>query len=794
MILPVQPQQNYTPPALTATTFFRRKATNSGGCEAFSNVVKVEVDTVDPSIIAVEMTDNTTVTIQFNEPVFANANQSTVTTTKFRFTTQTGSITVNSPTPSAIEFADENKINLGVDITGSTNVTQTLVINILGLLYDSVGNSLSINQIIQTVAFELDDDLDGVLNKYDQCPETPLGEQVNLNGCSFNQRDDDGDGVNNGIDECPETIAGEEINEVGCALYQIDEDLDGVLNVIDQCPDTPANETANEQGCSPSQIDTDEDGVPDFLDNCPEVANPEQVDSDGDGIGNICDPDPAIAVIIFELGEDAEPGTYVGEINAVDKDGFPVEVSIDSPADLFVLENTSIILNGELDYETAIEHEIQVFAVSERGSSNTFVTIPVSDIPNTTYTGNFTITVFDVQNEQVGSKVDYTRYFNDNDKGVGKWKIKKKITGGNDAGLFRIEEISLATDKVEDENTGILAFINPPDFENPQDHNQDNIYEVEVTYINTEDGEPEVPIPTTQFNLTVPENATDAIELQSYPALPTDDTDEDGVPDVQDNSPVNYNPDQTDTDGDGVGDASDDADHDGVWDPYDTCPDTPLGERVDLDGCIQFYLPPTNFSISKTEKCRNTNSIGITAVAQEYTYNVAVSGATTLNDSFAGTTDYSIENLSGGVYTVCLTVDGYDASEYQRCFEVLIEEPEPLSVYASKTADSETVNFSLKGGQVYNITHNGKTVQTDQSNYAVKLDKGNNVINISTGIECQGIFEQTYFNSASIVLAPNPIKEMLYVYVGGEDTDVVISIYASNGVVVHTARYMSRCE
>ena len=298
-----------------------------------------------------------------------------------------------------------------------------------------------------------------------------------------------------------------------------------------------------------------------------------------------------------------------------------------------------------------------------------------------------------------------------------------------------------------------------------------------------------VPIPTTQFNLTVPENATDAIELQSYPALPTDDTDEDGVPDVQDNSPVNYNPDQTDTDGDGVGDASDDADHDGVWDPYDTCQDTPLGERVDLDGCIQFYLPPTNFSISKTEKCRNTNSIGITAVAQEYTYNVAVSGATTLNDSFAGTTDYSIENLSGGVYTVCLTVDGYDASEYQRCFEVLIEEPEPLSVYASKTADIETVNFSLKGGQVYNITHNGKTVQTDQSNYAVKLDKGNNVINISTGIECQGIFEQTYFNSASIVLAPNPIKEMLYVYVGGEDSDVVISIYASNGVVVHTARY-----
>ena len=168
---------------------------------------------------------------------------------------------------------------------------------------------------------------------------------------------------------------------------------------------------------------------------------------------------------------------------------------------------------------------------------------------------------------------------------------------------------------------------------------------------------------------------------------------------------------------------------------------------------------------------------------------MSVSGATTLSDSFAGSSDYMIENLSGGVYTVCLTVDGYPASEYQRCFDILIEEPQPLSVYASKAADSKTVNFSLKGGQVYNITHNGKTVQTGQSNYSIKLENGNNVINISTGIECQGVYEQTYFNSASIILAPNPIKDMLYVYVGGEDTDVEISIYTSNGAVVHSANY-----
>ena len=110
-----------------------------------------------------------------------------------------------------------------------------------------------------------------------------------------------------------------------------------------------------------------------------------------------------------------------------------------------------------------------------------------------------------------------------------------------------------------------------------------------------------------------------------------------------------------------------------------------------------------------------------------------------------------------------------------------------MSVYASKLANSETVNFSLKGGQVYNITHNGKTIQTDQSNYSTILEKGNNVFSISTGIECQGVFEQSFFNSAKIVLAPNPIKDQLFVFVGGEDTTVEISLYANDGKVIQSA-------
>ena len=34
----------------------------------------------------------------------------------------------------------------------------------------------------------------------------------------------------------------------------------------------------------------------------------------------------------------------------------------------------------------------------------------------------------------------------------------------------------------EDEGEDYLDFITPPDYENPQDHNKDNIYEVDVEY------------------------------------------------------------------------------------------------------------------------------------------------------------------------------------------------------------------------------------------------------------------------------------------------------------------------
>lgn len=62
------------------------------------------------------------------------------------------------------------------------------------------------------------------------------------------------------------------------------------------------------------------------------------------------------------------------------------------------------------------------------------------------------------------------------------------------------------------------------------------------------------------------------------------DFDNDGIDDGRDNCPATFNPGQADGDADGAGDACDDRDNDGVVDAADNCPATPNPDQADSDG------------------------------------------------------------------------------------------------------------------------------------------------------------------------------------------------------------------
>ena len=131
---------------------------------------------------------------------------------------------------------------------------------------------LGLNVFFSPSATATDTDHDGVPDRRDKCPNTPLGCRVDANGCPI---DSDGDGVCDGLDQCPNTAKGCVVDARGCP---IDSDGDGVCDGLDQCEGTPRGCTVDAKGCP---VDSDNDGVCDGLDQCPNTPAGTPVDSKG---------------------------------------------------------------------------------------------------------------------------------------------------------------------------------------------------------------------------------------------------------------------------------------------------------------------------------------------------------------------------------------------------------------------------------------------------------------------------------------------------------------------------------
>jgi OOP family OmpA-OmpF porin len=124
-----------------------------------------------------------------------------------------------------------------------------------------------------------DTDGDGVLDMWDECPDTARGTQVTPRGCELLNigRDADGDRVFDRLDECPNTPAGVPVDPRGCAL---DSDRDGVTTDRDRCPATPPGAEVDIYGCSLDR-DNDGDGVTNRFDKCLNTRRGATVDVNG---------------------------------------------------------------------------------------------------------------------------------------------------------------------------------------------------------------------------------------------------------------------------------------------------------------------------------------------------------------------------------------------------------------------------------------------------------------------------------------------------------------------------------
>ena len=93
-------------------------------------------------------------------------------------------------------------------------------------------------------------------------------------------------------------------------------------------------------------------------------------------------------------------------------------------------------------------------------------------------------------------------------------------------------------------------------------------------------------------------------------------------------------------------------------------------------------MPANNITVKK-KKNAGQNEIIVTFGDPGYTYNLVLTGALNLNQVINDRL-WTLKDLSAGLYNMCFTVEGFPSSEYQRCYEIVINEQNPCLLQANQ--------------------------------------------------------------------------------------------------------------
>ena len=229
--------------------------------------------------------------------------------------------------------------------------------------------------------------------------------------------------------------------------------------------------------------------------------------------------------------------------------------------------------------------------------------------------------------------------------------------------------------------------------------------------------------------------------------------------------------------------SSNDTDNDGILNASDLCPDTADGVAVDLTGCPIFELPENNNSVQVTSaSCVGSNdgALKFSVADSSFDYSVRLIGLRSQNQGIStheilgASNSISVTGLSEGLYSACFSVNGHPG--YEQCFEVLIEQPKPLSAFIGINESSLTTNIELEGANSYHIEVNGTEHDVRGNNFTAALRTGINNIKVSTDKNCQGLVEKQVFLSEEIQYYPNPTIKDVNVHVSGKDKRVLVSV------------------
>ena len=202
-------------------------------------------------------------------------------------------------------------------------------------------------------------------------------------------------------------------------------------------------------------------------------------------------------------------------------------------------------------------------------------------------------------------------------------------------------------------------------------------------------------------------------------------------------------------------------------------------------------LPQANFKIATTEEtCNNSKNgnISISAlIPLAYTAKLISNGITIQTKNFTSETNF--DNLNGGNYSVCISVDQQD---FKECFEIKVNKPQELSVY-SNVNQTNTINLNLRGANSYEINLNGNVTITSLNQVSLPLQSGFNQLTISTDKACQGIYSEKIFINDRNLVYPNPFIDEITLQLPqaimlNNKLAVTVKVYNLNGALIHQSQ------
>lgn len=227
-----------------------------------------------------------------------------------------------------------------------------------------------------------------------------------------------------------------------------------------------------------------------------------------------------------------------------------------------------------------------------------------------------------------------------------------------------------------------------------------------------------------------------------------------------------------------------DEDMDGVMDYMDNCLSTFPNVEVDENGCEIIPLDAILvYGLTPTCPGESNGSIQVSSTLANHSFSITVDGpSASTYENISLSESLSIDNLNAGAYTVEISIPDVN---HTQSFGIQINE---LGSISGKRENldlrSKSVSYSVQGSHSYKVNINNKETLFNFDSAGpnqIQLNNlnGFNTISISGESDCQGLIEDSFNFSDSVVMYPVNTKDKTFIE--GYDQESEVQIFDISG-------------